>query len=104
MFESKNVDCWSCNDLSKIVTTYYIDTDTHEQFKARFSLDEIKTIKCKVGLWYFIEFNCKPNKEFALPENIIEDNFNITFSNVTDDSNELEYANGALDDYYRVGF
>jgi hypothetical protein len=49
MFESKNVDCWSCNDLSKIVMTYYIDTDTHEQFKARFSLDEIKTIKCKVG-------------------------------------------------------
>ena len=104
MFEPKNVDCWSCNDLSKIVTTGYADTDTMERFKARFSLDEIKTIKCKVGSWYFVEFNCKPGKEFALPENIIEDNFNITFSDVIDESNGPEYANGALDDYYRVGF
>lgn len=104
MFEPKNVDCWSCNNPSKIVMTGYFDTDTKESFKTRFSLDEIKNIKCKVGTWYFVEFNCNPDKEFALPKNIIEDNFNITFSNASDESNSLEYANGALDDYYRVGF
>lgn len=104
MFESKNVNCWSCNNPSKVVMTGYFDTDTKEPFKARFSLDEIKSIKCKVGSWYFIEFNCKPDKEFALPENTIEDNFNITFSSAPDESDSIEYANGALDDYYRVGF
>lgn len=104
MFEPKNVDCWSCNDPSKIVESNYMDSDTHDVFRARFSLDEIKNVKYKIGGFYFIEFNCKPDKEFAIHSSAIEDNFNITFSASDEEPNTMECSNTALDNYYRTGF
>jgi hypothetical protein len=90
-----DISAWSCLKPDKIVQTRYMNTDTHDIFEARFSLDEINTIKCKVGNWYFIEFSQDLGKEYALPKNIIENNFNIVFKKAETDD--------ALVDYYRVG-
>jgi len=95
MFDELEISAWSCSDPNKIVQTRYMNTDTFGIFEARFSLDEISTIRCKVGDWYFIKFNQEPSKEYALPEKIIENNFNIVF--------KKENAEDALVDYYRVG-
>lgn len=96
MFDELEISAWSCLNPNKIVQTRYMNVDTHDIFEARFSLDEISTIRCKVGGWYFIEFNQESGEEYALPKSIIENNFNIVFK-------KEHTEEDALVDYYRVG-
>lgn len=78
MFEPTIVKNYKCKDGNKIVETVIVNTDTKENNKVRFTLDEITNIKSKIGNFYFIQFK-NNDKEYAISCKVIDDDFIIEF-------------------------
>ena len=78
MFELTIVKNYKCKDGNKIVETVIVNTDTKENNKVRFTLDEIANVKSKIGNFYFVQFK-NNDEEYALPCKISDDDFIIEF-------------------------